>query len=864
LNSEKEKTQKQEMQEDSENKDIYSKKETEKSSGNSSNSLSDKQGNGSNKNEQINEGEQKGEEPEEKPQSETTGQPQKEPHTFSIKNKVNVGHSVEGQVISDTGTGNNFQTGDVYNFYSGDLKEFKDNRTEQITQLKEEKSLSELTTNLPSKEFFQTNFEIDQIDYFSKTLSKEHIIFISSLDDQISSAAAYALIERLKISKIENNRLLDFERNVAEELELDGYSLLNCKNNFNEKTSILIDATDKKAQKFLDSIVAYSHMSSQSIKDQLKNKQQFWICLLNPKTFDLRVNLNNDTRFSFWDIDFLIPLLKKFFSNKYEELSAQIKSQKERNLWGSNEQEFYELITGYIRNNQFENEVEKRKNKDANDDNLKQAKVEELLNKDVNEENTLELTVLYVATFFHELNPKDFYEVVELLIGDKTIIINKSKSVFEEGKIKHIEIEEEKKLRDIWEEKSDSILKKCRLRAINLKGVTRILKFSDPELKIGLKYYFETSLSIYIEKQFHIIQSYGLLFTASEKITESVIHLAVQMVISNPNRHGKEWLTSLVLGVTRYFKINIDDGDSPDDVLKKLFNKEIERIKLQFVLERISELIREMLKHSELKGTVDEFLNQLIARNYYFPVFEIIKKLRFVLQLKIYYWLKQLIDRGTEDIRQEVYLFMLSVSKENEKVNIYELLSVLKKWLPEAEREPETYSLSNKYALLFLLDYSFVTVGSYAPQEYGAWPSEYPLFIAPAGESSFEEKFSSVADWLYHRGMQSVIKEYVDVDALIASLIVEWAVILLGLGKDTVPPEASKCLNAILRQIANSSASTPTRQKKLIDTWIEMKKSLLIKINALKLITERQKRKKIIQRRNLVRSIIIDFQIFSK
>ena len=95
----------------------------------------------------------------------------------------------------------------------------------------------------------------------------------------------------------------------------------------------------------------------------MKENNRFLICLVNPDIFNSYRKTKKKLYFEYWQIPFLPYLLQTQFS-VYEanELRKQINKQRDEGLWGdkNKEQEFYDLIYGYMEKSQLIEEINKK------------------------------------------------------------------------------------------------------------------------------------------------------------------------------------------------------------------------------------------------------------------------------------------------------------------------------------------------------------------------------------------------------------------------------------------------------------------------------------------------------------------------
>ncbi|HIE01358.1 MAG TPA: hypothetical protein EYP59_13880 [Thiotrichaceae bacterium] len=224
----------------------------------------------------------------------------------------------------------------------------------------------------------------------------------------------------------------------------------------------------------------------------------------------------------------------------------------------------------------------------------------------------------------------------------------------------------------------------------------------------------------------------------------------------------------IIIGLKQHLNIqlkidpNVDPRDVNPDKVLELINQELKtrEQEVRAIIIRLSELIREMLNYTQLQEMVKNFLDNLIKKQDYATVLMIVlgivKQLRFASQFDGMYWIKQLLDRGDQKAKNEVYNTLLEQAKKS-GLRVYELLDTLKTWLPDRGLEHEKYSLSNEYALKLIIDYAMTAINNFKAVDYGVWPSKYPLF-ANLNDDNELAQIDLLVSWFFHPGMEYALK----------------------------------------------------------------------------------------------------------
>lgn len=711
------------------------------------------------------------------------------------------------------------------------LREFGGRLPQDQSGKDEEETFSDPTIPLPPKTSKSINLESEKLPIYTQKLKQENLLVISCFNQDVLLSFVYALANN--IESLKDKRLLSFEGKNSKRSDDLSIELLAESEQIGKGSDTLIVIDAVRNQTFWDSLIVYRSLTASSIKQNLKNQDRYLICLADPEILAQNLQRKNpeDLFFDYWEIPFLPYILKSEFFSKADEFEEKINAQRKRGLWGDSDREFYELVYGFIKNDELSSEIEKRENLNKNADKqeieekLKSIRASDLFKDD----EIIEKTVLYVATFFPNLSPNDFFRIVSLLLGNQTITVSiKSEKITKKGNIKEIEIKEQKLAQKLWEESSDKIQKKCKLKSLKFKESTRVIDFSLPYLRKEIKEYLEEEYSMFLQQKFKAIQELGLLFDTSLKVTENVIRLYTDMAVSYPEDYGDDWLVKIILQLTQriesHTKSDINSTDTPEQIFSKILEMTYYQ---QIVYIRMSDLIREMLNYPELKDMVDSFLQQLISWKRHRDVLAIVKRLRFAPEFDELYWIRLLLESGDEDTRSQAYKFLYNQAKQS-SFRIYEFLDKIQTWLPEPNRE-KNYSQANKSALQLFIEYCIETTDKIKIEDYGKWPSKHPFFAVFSRQDN-KDHLDTLVTWLFYPALKN---SYFDLDVInfIGTLLVEWLTILSGFNKDNANDEAIQIMNKLLKKVV--SFTTVNEQRKIINFWENLKDKLFDAMDSL-------------------------------
>jgi hypothetical protein len=611
---------------------------------------------------------------------------------------------------------------------------------------KSEKShtLSDPTKPLPQKPKNLPEVKLDELSDYCRKLHEDSLIIVTCSDSSAAFSVAYGLTEHVSAS---SRRLFTGEWGTLKKLTIEPSIdiVLNSEIGDGKPTLIVIDTYEM--QTFLDSLVVRSSTAALITQD-LSLRQIFCICLADSQALKKTLERKSfKLSFPQWEIPF-------------EQEGASREQQNIRRESISAYEDGQAAITLY------------------------------------ETADTLKKAVLYVATFFQNLNIGDFERVVTLLIADQTTPIIEPESRTEvptnspestvsvtvggqvvtfnqsqKGQVDQEQVnglsqsqtQKRRLLREIWEEDAEQILQSCHLRlALNEYGA-RVIDFSMLHLRGELREYFQNVKFVEYRNKFRKLVELNLLFDESSQITKALRDLSVSMMIFQP---GTEfWVNWLEQSTTSALERSVNKKNS------------------DLIYYCVADLLRETLDYSQLEDLTEIFLERMVSSKQHDVVLSLSRRLRFSPQFDEYYWFKQSIDRGSEDTRRQAYRLLYNQLKQSNS-RVYETLEKIHSWVPDLETDPAKYSPSNKYALQVLLEYLIETLEQFDPKLYGEEVFSYPLFGGLRSGESIDRRLKMVIEWLLHPGVDSIIDE-VDSLSIISILVFPGLfTILLGLKED--------------------------------------------------------------------------------
>jgi hypothetical protein len=270
-----------------------------------------------------------------------------------------------------------------------------------------------------------------------------------------------------------------------------------------------------------------------------------------------------------------------------------------------------------------------------------------------------------------------------------------------------------------------------------------------------------------------------------------------------------------------------------------------------------------------------------VRREFYKAVFKIVVRLRFTQGFDEYHWLKQLLERGNNEIKN-LTLGYLHTRLRGMGTKVHEVLAGLDGWLPKYENKKEQSTIqqkapsdSGKYVLVLLMAYCLEKSENLEDSDYGAWPSRHPLFVF-ADDETATCNLSILARWLFHPWMKDAFStieteedEPGDIHDLICDLIYHWIRVLIGPPCDerdrerlepTTGPKAITVSRILIQQVVLNT--NEEQRQYLLARWQVGSKLMLAIIKELPYGDEH--REILMWQRSLLDDLITQFQDYSE
>ena len=634
----------------------------------------------------------------------------------------------------------------------------------------------------------------DELSDRLRELSETHMLVLACASWDIAFSSADSLVAQLGIDDLHKRRLYNVKDRFREGSDITIDSFLPSEEEEQGSAAVIVDALSDSGQEYVTSLI-----SDHSGRYRLKEKSIYLISIVRPGYVDQHsTNPQLQSGCSYWKISYLDCLLKTHFAERHVELRQDIDDEVKVGWWDREESGLCYELKRYIDAGTALEKIEERKEtlptpllppesifqvESADDPPVVSAAVR------------IERTVIYVATYFQNLAPREFNEIVEALLRDLDDT---------EPAPKPVEVDQlpagqsaKRSVIDIWREHKDRFMWRYLKETAASDEMTPVVDFANSSARTLLRSYLEDVRRYYVKDQFSLLQQRGFLFHPDTRVAENMIRLTANAFVNYPDEFNKDWLVGLI--------INLYDSFSGDRAAVPVFENGILSF-LSFVpsnraawgYSRISELIRELIKLPQTADLVNRSLSDLMRLRKYELVLNIVKRLRLATDFDGLYWLKRLFDNGDPAIRQQAFVYLYYTVKETDS-DIHRTLTKLESWVPDGDSNRRSWPKSTCFALLLLIRYSFQTIRGvtekHANTRLDAGPIEYPLFSF-TNDVAARAGVARVFKWLLHPAMANTVRDLesdpqmknllsdLDLESnphkVLAILLVEWTVILLG------------------------------------------------------------------------------------
>ncbi|MBV9926990.1 MAG: hypothetical protein JOZ96_18375 [Acidobacteria bacterium] len=548
---------------------------------------------------------------------------------------------------------------------------------------------------------------------------------------------------------------------------------------------------------------------------QLSESGLYLICVIPPQRLqDYRSNFEVDLQS--WEIDFLRPMLEEHGLHQVEELSETIVEQRRQGKWDEDDTEFYKEIERYLRKRGLPAAVADKARPD-----YVRLDVSQLFPPE--RQDPVADTVLYCATYYPDLSPQDFSQLVELFLEDEADDeeVKKSTDEPQNGDEAAAPPVPPSAIRR-WLRDRGTVLRRCKLGALTDENNKRVVDFQVDGLRSPLSRHIPDTDYFFYESKFVLMRRQRLLFSPKKRIAEGARQLLVEMAAQYAPNEVANWLYEIVYEFEQAQAADLLKDRSPlFQLLRDVKVKDDRR----YLCHGLS-LVLSRLDKPDLQESARLFWLKLLQTQKRWFV-ALLWQMGNSTPAETLDWLKQVLDQGREDIRDEALHYLLNYLLRRDAL-VYSTLKELKQWSPDGQAGRAVHTL--------LILYCVKTNGRVPQQDYGRWPSAHPLF-AFQDVAEAREWLKLLIGWLF----EAASAASPDVALSIAAdIIAGWYFILTPLsapapgGGDGASDEAGGLDSlAVRRLLLECIARHCSRQERrdLLEVWEEFRGNILVQVS---------------------------------
>lgn len=592
------------------------------------------------------------------------------------------------------------------------------------------------------------------------TIIRDRIVIIDSYDHKILLSAITKFLEDECFSGLSKKRM-NFDRGDKNGVGLLFQTLIY---------DVFKTSKDTILTLFTNASVACEHFMNQIFTNDFKTaigeyqrilsetNSYIVFVISEPKFISILNEKESEIFLSRKHLAFLEFLLAEIYEKKdIEDLTRIISEQRRKGEWSKNDEVFYmEISRGLSKLGAEEFKRIVSDNTKEKNELLYKSIIEkdrEEINKFFEKKDDLLKCISYIAVNFEGISVNEFNYLMQAILADpekKEVVDNPLKK---EEKI-------EKKLLERWNHDADILLKEIHIKEIgNNQADGKIIDFDKSGFRDVFKAEFYSDHTWFSHQQFsYLYFNEGLLFRSDipYRIQENFIRIAAEISTNEPDLYCQKLLiyTSFYI-INQKAKIDFKINPYEDDIeiafekyLRELDAKKMEvEWRKQEALRKIGLLIAEMYKYENLRDRINAFFNLFIDYSFHDVVFFFVKYLRKVPGFDTLYWIKQLLNRGPDPLKQDTYDLLTRYLLEDTPIQAYDALKKIKEWYSSKERLD---SFSDSGGLCVLLDYMFASIRRIEYKDYGKYPTDFHLFSVFDKPGDEIEIIEFVTEWLLH------------------------------------------------------------------------------------------------------------------
>ena len=667
--------------------------------------------------------------------------------------------------------------------------------------------------------------------YLREMKNGRRLLLIACANADLAFDAAKALVDRVGINDQKRKRGFDIEEGFQPDESSTLEHLLpdNGDRDQRKPVAVVVYSLSRPGEAFVRYL-----LRNKISRERLEMKSVSLLFIVKPTFLEGLTSEGALPKASGCRISYLRYLLRshagalKAGGVDWDVLERRIRAQSEKGLWDREEARLCGEVKQHLDQGTLVSEVEDREKRPR-----RPPIRPEVAFKD---DQQIQKTVLFVATYFTSVTPAEFCsvtpaefcELVAALLPDRDIsadVRSVDASASERG------LFGPRPAIELWREYQDSFISEHLRETPAESDITLVVDFVGTDDRALMRRYLDSFRQNYVKDQFTTLLHKGFLFHRSQRVTGKMIALAARYSDQYQDEFGREWLVDLIKGL--HDRVN-SDARAPESSGVFCLLDRVPFNRRGWGYSRVAELLRELMRSSQTADMVNRCLSDLMRLGRHEAVLNVIKRLRFASEREfdVLYWLKQLLERGTESIRQQAFNYLNGTVLQSDG-KIQKTLDRLTAWLPDPDPQRQGYPKSGSFALLVLIGAAFQAVDRFNEQEAMA-PNESSFLDISAEKSQRTKEIERLVKWLRHPAISAAILEAESFKwitfsenspgekkrlRLIGALLADWAVLL---PKDNEPradevennshSRSDQVLPAIIKELVKDMNFDETRE----------------------------------------------------
>ena len=549
----------------------------------------------------------------------------------------------------------------------------------------------------------------DTVDKICHLLRIERIVFLDCASEDI----LYDLMNEIRRDSFysaKNANFYTFGSNSAVEDSVSSFKRFLIDKL--KESLLIIDAPFREAKAFLQSLCLESRLILDYYKKVAADLDMYVLILSKPS---LVKDFLQNSSIQHFHIDFLEPLLQRKFINETDPDSSttlikKLLEQKQLGYWEEDEEAFHDEIKSLLFSDSLENVIIAR---EENNEQLLKSKKSDVITF-LQNASTIQIYALFVASYFPNLNVIEFDKVMETLLGDLKDEPNILNEIGEDGLIVESNATT-RYLRDIWHKSKRNILEECRLLVRKPENSPSIVS-RIPTIFIEHSYR-KSIIDMLEEDYYHVlhdlyndVQENLLIFNDKRGISRGAHDLFLEMAKIDTELYGKISVISLINSIMVTFEPNVSVKYRKFFISVHVSESSQQRI----ALNRVAELLSEMLTDIRLEAIVKNVLKVYMQRSSHQLVFSLLRRIQGLKKSDLESWIKRLLSEGSMEIKLQVLNYLIYLTNKDH-INTEFVFEMIEPWIGN-----DSNMAKYAFSIIIALSSQFVVSGKqkYSPIEH--------------------------------------------------------------------------------------------------------------------------------------------------